>query len=225
MTDMSVDPNPLLDPKAEKARLKALRPWFKKKRFVLPLVLVALITFSNIAAAGDKNEASSVSTPAAEATKAPVEPAAVVTPEPTPTVDPVVAPAPEPAAPNFATYKTTGERELALLVKNPDSGIGKKIIIYANIHQFDSATGTCNFLADISYRIEESTYDYEANSMFTAGDGDSDCPILDQVIEGDSIKAWVTSAASFSYDTQAGGNTTVPTFMVEKLQILPKTEY
>ena len=37
------------DAQAEKARAKALRPWFKKKRFVLPLALVAIIVVAQIA--------------------------------------------------------------------------------------------------------------------------------------------------------------------------------
>ena len=35
--------------KAAKAHAKSLRPWFKKKRFVVPIVSVALMTASNVA--------------------------------------------------------------------------------------------------------------------------------------------------------------------------------
>ena len=38
--------------KAEKARAKAMRPWFKKKRFIVPLALVALIVISTASNAG-----------------------------------------------------------------------------------------------------------------------------------------------------------------------------
>ncbi len=40
------------DAAAEKARLKAMRPWYKKKRFIIPLVLVAIIVIA-AAAGGD----------------------------------------------------------------------------------------------------------------------------------------------------------------------------
>ena len=43
------------DAQAAKARAKALRPWFKKKRFIAPIVLVALIGF-NTAMGGSKSE-------------------------------------------------------------------------------------------------------------------------------------------------------------------------
>jgi hypothetical protein len=37
---------------AEKARLKAMRPWYRKKRFIIPLVLVAIILIAAVAGGG-----------------------------------------------------------------------------------------------------------------------------------------------------------------------------
>lgn len=42
------------DAAAEKARIKAMRPWFKKKRFVIPLVLVALLIAGAVLGGGDE---------------------------------------------------------------------------------------------------------------------------------------------------------------------------
>ena len=39
---------------AEKARIKAMRPWFKKKRFILPLVLVVLLVIGAALGGGDE---------------------------------------------------------------------------------------------------------------------------------------------------------------------------
>ena len=39
--------------KAEAARAKAMRPWFKKKRFIIPLVIVALAVGGALAGGGD----------------------------------------------------------------------------------------------------------------------------------------------------------------------------
>jgi hypothetical protein len=39
---------------ADKAYRKATRPWFKKKRFILPLILVAIIIISSMANGGNK---------------------------------------------------------------------------------------------------------------------------------------------------------------------------
>jgi hypothetical protein len=51
------------DAQAAKARAKSLRPWFKKKRFIVPIILVVLIGF-NTATGGNKggNSSSSSST-------------------------------------------------------------------------------------------------------------------------------------------------------------------
>lgn len=43
------------DAAAAKAKAKALRPWFKKKRFIIPIVIVALIVVVNIANGGSKS--------------------------------------------------------------------------------------------------------------------------------------------------------------------------
>ncbi len=44
------------DAAAEKARAKAMRPWYKKKRFIIPLVLIALIVIIAVAGGGDDAE-------------------------------------------------------------------------------------------------------------------------------------------------------------------------
>jgi hypothetical protein len=50
------------DAKAEKARAKAMRPWFKKKRFILPLALVVVIVIAVIASAGGSKKSNTSST-------------------------------------------------------------------------------------------------------------------------------------------------------------------
>src|SRR5688572_15794810 len=62
---------------ADKAYRKATRPWFKKKRFILPLILVAIIIISSMANGGNKGseEAGTGAAPAAApaAAEAPAE--------------------------------------------------------------------------------------------------------------------------------------------------------
>jgi hypothetical protein len=55
MTDGSAPLNPKAEKAADKARAKALRPWFKKKRFIIPAVLAGLIVVSSIANAGNRS--------------------------------------------------------------------------------------------------------------------------------------------------------------------------
>jgi hypothetical protein len=111
-------------------------------------------------------------------------------------------------------------RQLSKVNKNPDKYAGDVLVVYGRIFQFDAATGQCAFMANISHTPMAYDFEYEYNSMFTAGDGLTDCPKLDDVVEDDIVQMTVTLEESFSYDTQAGGNTTVPKFKVEKISRL-----
>ncbi|WP_309081032.1 hypothetical protein [Zhihengliuella sp.] len=116
--------------------------------------------------------------------------------------------------------KPMSERDLALLVKRPDDHVDKTVVLYGHVTQFDAATGTCIFRADISHQNMADTWDYEHNSIFMAGDGDSECPVLDDVIADDQVQVTATSLGSFTYDTQIGGSTTVPMFQVERIAVV-----
>jgi hypothetical protein len=59
------------DSQAAKAKAKALRPWFQKKRFIIPIALVALIGFSVASNSGGSDvpqSESSVTTPGSSET-------------------------------------------------------------------------------------------------------------------------------------------------------------
>lgn len=141
-------------------------------------------------------------------------------PTPTPTSTPSATPAPKPPKPadEFAAYKRLNARQFKLLVKDPDATVGKRYIIYGQVSQFDAATGTCNFLADTSYKRQSDTYLYSENAIFTSGDGEENCPLLKNTVEDDEVSMWVVSAGSYSYDTQIGGNTTVPSFEIMRIK-------
>lgn len=109
------------------------------------------------------------------------------------------------------------ERDLALLVKSPDSYSGKTMIIYARITQFDAATGKCIFRANIAHKKMESSWEYDQNSVFRGGDGSSNCPSLDGFVTDDEVRITATSLGYVSYETQIRGNTTVPAFKVEAI--------
>lgn len=107
-------------------------------------------------------------------------------------------------------------RELAQIVKKPDSYLDKNVIIYARVTQFDSATGPCTFRANVSH-AQVGKYDYEHNTIFNAGDGLTNCDILDDVVAEDIVKVTATVTGSLTYDTQVGGSTTVPEMQVVKI--------
>lgn len=111
-------------------------------------------------------------------------------------------------------------RDLSLVAKNPDSYKGQTMVVYANITQFDAATGKCTFRANIAHTNMAESYEYEHNSIFTGGDGDTNCPALADFVADDEVRITATSMGSFSYDTQIGGNTTVPIFKVENITLI-----
>jgi hypothetical protein len=182
-------------------------------------VSVSFVTFAQNDSSESKGAASTAETssPVEDPTATAEEPA---TADPAPVAPVPVAPAP--AAPDVSTFPELAERDLALLVKNPDASVGQNLIAYGNVTQFDAATGPCAFLANISFGTKEASYEYEYNSWNTA---DGSCSVLDPIVEGDNVKLWLSSTGSYSYGTQIGGNTTVPSFEVLQVELLPATEY
>lgn len=117
---------------------------------------------------------------------------------------------------NPASYASISPRKFSLVAKNPDDYKGKRYLIYGVVSQFDAATGKGSFLANTGSRAYvEDWYNYDQNSMVNGDEG-----LLKNVVEDDIVKLYVTVDGSFSYDTQIGGNTTVPAFTVHKIKVI-----
>lgn len=56
MAKKATDPANLDPAQVAKAEAKANRPWFKKKRFIIPIAIVALLVIVNVAKGGDSND-------------------------------------------------------------------------------------------------------------------------------------------------------------------------
>lgn len=108
-----------------------------------------------------------------------------------------------------ASYKGIGAREFALLIKDPDSHKGEKIIVYGVVTQFDAATGTSEFRANTGPDPNAAS-SYSENTYVTAADPS----ILANVVEKDTLKMYVNVVGAYTYSTQIGGETTVPQFAV-----------
>ena len=111
-------------------------------------------------------------------------------------------------------------REWQIIARDPDSAAGDRIIVYGQVTQFDAATGTENFRANVG-GVEEPledgfTYaDYDTNTVLSGEASD-----LKAVVNGDTFRAEVTVVGSMDYDTQIGGSTTVPWLLVDKITVL-----
>ena len=111
--------------------------------------------------------------------------------------------------PTPVSYAALNARDWALVMKDPGAYIGKALLVWGCITQFDAATGTASFLGRAS--PAKLTYWYsDGSSTFFNGDK----ALLAPFVKGDVVVMELVVLGPFSYDTQAGGNTTVPNFKI-----------
>ncbi len=117
---------------------------------------------------------------------------------------------------NPSNYAKVSARKFALIAKNPDDYAGKRFVVYGLVTQFDAATGEDTFRADTGPQaFVEDWYNYDVNAVVTGSKR-----MLRNVVQDDIVRMYVTSAGSYSYDTQIGGNTTVPLFKVNMIKVI-----
>lgn len=177
-------------------------------------VVAAVIAFTS----GGSRQADAAAPAAPSASAAPATSVAAVAEvaEPTPTlaaVEPVVAPTP--TKPAKVDFKKLTERQWKKIAKDPDAHTGEAYIVYGAVTQFDSATGVDIFRANVGAKNESENYDYDTNTILTGGGAD-----LSDLVEDDEFRAQVLVTGSFSYDTQIGGETTVPQLEVRSIKVL-----
>jgi hypothetical protein len=84
-------------------------------------------------------------------------------------------------------YATLTSRRWKLLAKDPDAHTGERYIVYGSVTQFDSATGTEGFRADVDGVRRAESYEYDTNTILSG-----DAAVLASVVEKDTFEAWVT---------------------------------
>lgn len=122
-------------------------------------------------------------------------------------------PPPPPAPP-----KEISSRDWQLIARNPDAHGGERIVVYGYVTQFDSATGTDTFRANVDGARHSEWYDYDTNTVLTG------TPlVLGDLVKDDIFRAEVDVSGSLSYDTTMGGSTTVPKLQVTKIEVIGTT--
>jgi hypothetical protein len=183
----------------------------------------AIFGFGAAVGAGGASDSATAGAPQPTVTKTVTKPDNGPTPDPvtTPTNKPsVVKPTQAPKTtekPAPAVYKKLTAREWAKIAKSPDSHKGETYIVYGKVTQFDSATGEDAFRADvdgIKHVVEYGYVDYPTNTLMTNATGD-----LSDLVQDDLFTAKVTVLGSYSYDTQIGGETTVPNLAVMSISV------
>ncbi|SCL29813.1 hypothetical protein GA0070624_3956 [Micromonospora rhizosphaerae] len=165
---------------------------------------------------GDDDAAKPVSVSVTSAAPSPTSAASTTA---APSTPPPTAAAPSPTKttppPKPPSYKTLSARQWKLIAKNPDAYLGKTYVVYGRVTQFDAATGSDTFRADVAHRRMADEWDYDTNTMLYGVESD-----LANLVEDDIFRANVTVLGSFSYDTQIGGETTVPLLKVDLIKVL-----
>jgi hypothetical protein len=134
-----------------------------------------------------------------------------------PTPAATVAPAANPAIAASGPPRQISGREWAKIAKEPAAHTGEALIVYGQVKQFDSATGTGTFRANvdgIQHRVSYGYADYKTNTVL-----EGDQASLGDLVEGDLFRAEVVVAGTYTYETTLGGHLTVPVLAVSKIQV------
>lgn len=225
MSNVSTDPwgRPLPPPRNVST---GERRWYRKKRWIAVMAFGALYLIGVVGGGGTPAESAPepvvVNTPEASTTPpSDVEPV-VDADEPEPEPEPTPSKKPKPTKPKFhkADYADLTDREFSKIVRDPDAHIGEKVLVFGDVFQFDTLTGSDQFLANVggdrdTEGEEFGFVSYDHNALMATSTAD-----FDDVVEGDHIAAWATVMGSFEYDTQIGGSTSAVAFTVERVKVL-----
>lgn len=194
-------------PLGASAESSAVEPQPRKKRgkkllIGVGAVAAGVIVIGVLATAGGSDETTTASTDSA------VEADAAGQAEP-------ATEAEQPEAPTLALedFKALTADEWALIAKDPDAATGQAVVVFAEVTQFDSATGTETFRANAGATQPTGEYELETNTVFTGDEG-----ALSAVTQGDVLKVYAVVDGSLDYETQIGGETTVPQLSVQQIE-------
>ena len=181
---------PALDPKAQaaadKAYRKAQRPWFKKKRFILPLALVVLIVIAQIGGGGDSDPASQETKPASsEPATDGSKPAAAEPAEPA-----------EPAEAGIGTAVRDGKFEFTVTrVERPGNKVGEGIleetaqgefvIVYVNVANIGDKGQMLDSTSQTLIDGQAREFNPSSAAMFTLPNADK--AFLENINPGNSV--------------------------------------
>jgi hypothetical protein len=184
------------------------------------MLTVALIVGIGFAATGaDGDGAGTSASPGSAPTSRSAAPATTTPGAP---VRGTTSPGPPPLLLGSGPAKEITAREWKAIARDPDAHLGDKVVVYGRVTQFDSATGPDTFRADVDGVSHSRSYDYDTNTVLTGISSMSpgeDLNLLRDVFQDDLFRAEVTVLGSLSYETQIGGQTTVPQLLVHEIEV------
>lgn len=112
-----------------------------------------------------------------------------------------------------ANFQSIDASAWDLIARDPDDAEGETIVVFAEVTQFDAATGTDTFRANVGADRPAAEFELETNTILSG-----EAAVLDEVVAGDILKVHAVVAGAVDYDTQLGGSTTVPLLAVAKVE-------
>ncbi|EME18551.1 protein PASTA domain-containing protein [Rhodococcus triatomae BKS 15-14] len=117
----------------------------------------------------------------------------------------------DPSYRDGASYYPIDERELAGILKDPAEKIGRRVILHAEIWQFDPLTGPDQFLAHIGPTGGGGILTESALVIGNAAE-------LEPLVEGDEVVIYAVVDGDYTYTSQANFEITVPKFQIGIIQ-------
>lgn len=110
-------------------------------------------------------------------------------------------------------FKSLTADEWSAIGKKPTSSSGKKVIVFAEIGQFDVATGEDSFIGNASALQPVEQYEYDSNTMF-----EGDPKLLKGFKAEDVVRVEGVVAGSVQYENTIGGGTDAVVIHVSRIE-------
>ncbi|QSE94211.1 DUF2510 domain-containing protein [Rhodococcus pseudokoreensis] len=111
-----------------------------------------------------------------------------------------------------STYEEINERDFAVILKNPWDHIGRRVILHGTVWQFDTATGSDHFLAEVGTSPTRLMNNERAYI-------DGRASVLAPFVEGDEVTMHVVVDGQKTYTSTEEKEITVPQFQVAMIEL------
>jgi hypothetical protein len=200
------------------------QPWYRKKRHIAWMSLIGFIVLVSVF--GDDTppaptpaEPAAAEEPAApEIDPDPLGDVVLPEPEPEPAPEPEPEPEPEPVEPVFNKddYEDVTAREFSKIARDPDSHFGRQVLVFGEVRQFDSFTGTDAFRADVDGDRQTGDYVFYDHNAFLSGDEE----MLEDVVTDDRFRAYATVMGAMEYETTMGGTQNALRLSIDRIKVV-----
>lgn len=121
----------------------------------------------------------------------------------------------EEAAVDLSTFTAVDEPAWAQIAKDPDGSKGDRVIVFAEVTQFDSATGTGALRANVGATQPAGEYELETNAIVVGTD-----EMLADVTMGDVLRVHAEVTGSLQYETTIGGKMDAPELTAAAIEVV-----